>query len=143
MKTAKLVFKTMLTILLISAMTISCSKKNEDEPIPTDPVIGTWKLRAIYSGGSATDVTDKACFKDSYLKVDEKMMNLTLSAPNSTTEACQTQNLSVEWLNENGTYYWINNNEKSPADFSLNDNNETLQLNITSAGEQVSLIFRK
>jgi hypothetical protein len=142
MKTAPTFLKMLLAMVLI-AINLSCSKEDDEQLEVSDPAIGAWNLRAIYDGSQAVDVTDRACFRDSRLTIDENNMNLTLSVPDEDTGDCQTETLQSAWVNENGTYYLVDGDDRQQANITLNDNNETLQMTITANGEQVALLFRK
>ncbi|WP_134090092.1 lipocalin family protein [Olivibacter sp. XZL3] len=142
MKKAPTFLKMLFAVVLI-AISLSCSKDDDEELKVTDPAIGTWNLRAIYDGGQAVDVTERACFRDSRLTINESTMNLTLSVPNEDASGCQTETLQSDWINEDGTYYLIDGNERQQANIVLNDDNQTLQMTIMAGGEQVALLFRK
>lgn len=129
--------------MVLIAINLSCSKEDDEQLEVNDPAIGTWNLRAIYDGTQPVDVTDRACFRDSRLTIDENNMNLTLSVPDENAGDCQTETLQSAWINENGTYYLVDGDERQQANITLNDNNETLQMTITANGEQVALLFRK
>lgn len=142
MKATPTFLKMLLAMVLITT-NLSCSKEDDEQLKVSDPAIGAWNLRAIYDGTEAVDVTDRACFRDSRLTIDENNMNLTLSVPDENAGDCQTETLQSAWLNENGTYYLIDGEERQQANIVLNDNNETLQMTIMAGGEQVALLFRK
>lgn len=142
MKTAPTFMKMLLAMVSI-AINLSCSKEDDEQLAVSDPAIGAWNLRAIYDGSQAVDVTDRACFRDSRLTIDENNMSLTLSVPDEDAGNCQTETLQSAWVNENGTYYLVDGDERQQANITLNDNNETLQMTITANGEQVALLFRK
>jgi hypothetical protein len=142
MKTAPTFLKMLFAMVLI-AINLSCSKEDDEQLEVSDPAIGDWNLRAIYDGSQAVDVTDRACFRDSRLTIDENNMSLTLSVPDEDAGDCQTETLQSAWVNENGTYYLVDGDERQQANITLNDNNETLQMTIMANGEQVALLFRK
>ena len=133
-----------LIIALLACLGMSCAKEENEQPVPSDPLIGLWQLRVIYTQEQgAVEVTDRPCYRDSRFDVKEKSLSLKLSSPTDQGE-CNIQTLSFGWLNDNGTYYLVNEDgEREPLNVVLNDNNETLQLNLTSNGQPFSLIFRK
>lgn len=142
MKTTPSFLKLFLVTVLV-AINLSCSKEDDEQLKVSDPAIGTWNLRAVYDGQQAVDVTEHACFRDSRLTINEGTMNLTLSVPNENSGDCQTETLQSNWINDNGTYYLVDGDERQRANIVLNDNNETLQMTIIANGEQVALLFRK
>ncbi|WP_157278787.1 hypothetical protein [Olivibacter sitiensis] len=131
-------------LVLIGIGWSSCSKK-EDEPTPEqDPLIGMWHLRAVQRADGTFDVTNQDCFKDTYFDVKESEFTLHASFPNEEQEgSCQSQTQTANWVNENGAYYLVQNGQRQSAGITLNDNNETLQVNITADGVPVVLIFRR
>lgn len=143
MKHIKFLWKSLLVLTLFAGFNLSCSKEDDEQPDVTDPIVGTWNLRAIHDGQQGRDVTNEACFKDSRFVIDPKVMHLTLSAPNAEDGDCQIETISFEWINDNGTYYLVDGNERQQAGISLNDDNQTLQMMITADGQQVALLFRK
>ncbi|MEH6307539.1 lipocalin family protein [Olivibacter sp. CPCC 100613] len=142
MKTTPSFLKILLATVFL-AINFSCSKEDDEQLEVSDPAIGTWNLRAIYDGKQAVDVTERACFRDSRLTIDQNTMNLTLSVPNENSNDCQTETLQSNWINESGTYYLIDGDERQQANIVMNDNNETLQMTIVASGQQVALLFRK
>ncbi|KEO71910.1 hypothetical protein [Anditalea andensis] len=129
-----------LILILIAG---ACSGKEDDEPVNADPLIGLWQLIGISQGNQTVDVTDQACLNNSNLDVSSSTMTLTLSVPQEQgNTGCQTQASSVNWVNEDGTYYMVENGNKVPAIFSLKANNE-LHVDITLNNEPATLIFTK
>lgn len=142
MKPYKLFFNMLLVFIAFGAMNLSCSKDDVEEIEVADPAIGTWYLRAVHRSEQTFDVTNEACFQDSRFVIDAVLMDLTLSIPDES--GCQTQTIKTAWINENGTYYLVDENQnRQNAGILLNDNNQTLQMAVNANGEQVGLIFRK
>jgi len=130
-------------MVLFAGITLSCSKDDDEKIDTADPVIGVWNLRAVHDGEQTVDVTDQACFRDSRFVIDARTMNLTLSIPDEGVDGCQTETITSSWINENGTYYLVDGDQRQQANIVLNDNNQTLQMVINANGQQVGLIFRK
>lgn len=122
----------------------SCNRDTEEEGgISSDPFIGNWKLKAVTVNGQTQDVSNAACWKDSTLNVGESTANFTLSVPNSNTGACQSSQETYQWTKNNGTYYYTENGQQQTLPVQFFDNNNTLQLNLSSNGTTVSFSFRK
>lgn len=143
MKHINFFLKALLVLTVFAGMSLSCSKDDDERPDVQDPIVGTWNLRAIHDGEQGRDVSNEPCFKDSRFVIEPKVMNLSLSVPGGGEGNCQTETIGSEWINENGTYYMIDGDERQQAGISLNDDNQTLQMMITANGQQVALIFRK
>ena len=139
-----MIMKRYLFMALAALALFSCSKDDDGSAGQQDPLIGAWHLRAIYNGETTVDVTNEACFQDTRLDVNENNLTLYISVPAEQPGApCQTESQSAAWENDNGTYYLVSDGEREPLGVSLNDENQTLQLNITFDGEPFALIFRK
>ncbi len=54
MKPIKLIIGTLFFSLLFTVIVSSCSKKDEDNAKPNDPIMGTWNLTPVYDGTNAT-----------------------------------------------------------------------------------------
>lgn len=143
MKTAKSIFKTLMAIMVFAGVNLACSKDDNENIPATDPIIGTWNLRAVHDGQQTVDVTDRDCFEDSRFIIDETVMDLTLSVPDEAGGGCQTETINSAWINENGTYYLVNGEQRQQAGIVLNDDNQTLQMVVTADNRQIGLIFRK
>ncbi|QNL51677.1 hypothetical protein H8S90_08935 [Olivibacter sp. SDN3] len=143
MKTFKSLIKMLIAIMVIAGVNLACSKDDDENNPETDPIIGTWNLRAVHDGEETVDVTDRECFRDSRFIIDETVMDLTLSVPDEDTEECQTETINGAWVRENGNYYLLNGEQRQQTGIVLNDDNQTLQMVITANGRQVGLIFRR
>ncbi len=117
----------------------ACKKENDRETV--DPLVGNWKLRVVSYGGQSMEVTDRECFKDSYVNVDTRTYILHLSLPDD--GQCRSQTVSAEWLTREGRYYVISNGTETDAGVQLLDNNETLQMTIDSDNGPYIFSFRK
>lgn len=140
--------KKFLVLFSVIALVFSaCSKKEDEQPDPdSDPVIGSWTLRALYSFSDeeSIDVSNAVCWKDTRFDVKANEFTLKLVVPEATGSSdCRSATQTAAWVNQNGTYYIVTESGNQPAGIALNDNNQTLQLNITADGEQYGLIFRK
>jgi hypothetical protein len=132
-----------LFILLVFLASFACSDKEDEEPNTADPLVGNWHLVALEQNGQTVEITDQPCIKDSRLNVDPSTMTLTLSAPREQGGTdCQTESSSINWVNDNGTYYMVEDGDRQPAIFSLEPNNQ-LTVDITLDGNPLSLIFTK
>lgn len=138
MKKIKLLFALFLTSLL----TVNCSSSKDDE-LPSDPLVGNWSVRAIYTTETqqAVEVTNIQCLKDWTISVSSNTLSLFLSVPNEQTNQCNTTNQELQWENSNGTYYLINNGQRVEAPIQFNDNYQTLQVNFQEEG--FIAIYRK
>jgi len=121
-------------LLLLGA----CKKEAEGR---NDPIIGNWKLRVVTYNGQSVEVTDRECFRDSYINVDRKTYTLHLSLPDD--GQCQSETVSAEWTVRNGQYYVVSNGTEQDAGVKLLDNNETLQMTINSGNGAYIFSFRK
>lgn len=122
---------------------LSCSDKQDEEPHQNDPVIGLWRLVALEQNGQTVDVSNQVCIQDSHMNVSAATMTLTLSAPQQQGSSdCQTESSSVGWVNEDGTYYTVEDGERKPAIFLLNPEDK-LHVEITLEGNPITLIFEK
>ncbi len=139
----KLIHGKWLVIAFLACISISCSKDGEEDIDNSDPLIGVWHLRVINTERTGpVEVTNRPCYQDSRFEANATSATLTLSFPPETGD-CEVESLSFGWENEGGTYYAITDEGRQPLNVTLNDNNETLQLNLTIGGEPASLIFRK
>ncbi len=129
---------------LLAALSMACSKDENEQTDNGDPLIGVWHLRVIYTQDQgAVEVTGRECYQDSQLDVSATSLTLKLSWPNNQQGGCAVETQSSSWENEGGTYYLLQNGGREPLGAQLNDDNQTLQLNISTDGQPVSLIFRK
>ncbi|HLW20384.1 MAG TPA: hypothetical protein VKX33_08675 [Cyclobacteriaceae bacterium] len=134
--------KKFLSILLIAFAAFSCSDKEDEQPVLDDPLMGMWQMVALEQDGQIVDIRDQPCLKDSNLNVTQNTMALTLSAPQQQGGTdCQTESASLEWVNDDGTYYVVEDGERKPAIFSLEE--DQLNVNITMDGAPLSLLFIK
>lgn len=117
----------------------ACKKENDGKT--NDPLIGNWKLRVVTSGGQSVDVTDRECFRNSYVNVNTSTYTLYLSLPNG--EQCVSETVSAEWLIRDGRYYVVSNGVEEDAGVKLLDNNETLQMTINADNGAYIFSFRK
>lgn|SRR5690606_21558589 len=132
-----------LIILIALLAAFACSDKEDEEPNTDDPLMGNWHLVALEQNGQTVDVTEQACLKDSRLNVTQTTMTLTLSAPREQGSAdCQTESSSIDWVNDNGTYYMVEDGDRQPAIFSLEPDNQLI-VDITLEDMPLSLIFTK
>ncbi len=117
----------------------ACKKENGRETV--DPLVGNWKLRVVSYGGQSMEVTDRECFKDSYVNVDTRTYILHLSLPDD--GQCRSRTVSAELLTrEAGTMLSATERKRMPA-VQLLDNNETLQMTIDSDNGPYIFSFRK
>lgn len=143
MNKLKLVSGKWLLIAFLASLSISCSKDGEEDIDSSDPLIGVWHLRVIHTERTgAVEVTNRECYQDSRFDANATSLTVTLSAPKD-EGGCDVESLSLNWENDGGTYYVMTEDGRQPLNVALNDNNETLQLNLTIGGEPASLIFRK
>ena len=132
-----------LIILIALLAAFACSDKDDEEPNTTDPLVGNWQLIALEQNGQTVEITDQPCIKDSRLDVDPRTMTLMLSAPRAQDSTdCQTESSSIDWVNDDGTYYMVEDGDREPAIFSLEPDNQ-LTVDITLDGSPLSLIFTK
>lgn len=132
-----------LIILIALLAAFACSDKDDEEPNTTDPLVGNWQLIALEQNGQTVEITDQPCIKDSRLDVDPSTMTLMLSAPRAQDSTdCQTESSSIDWVNDDGTYYMVEDGDREPAIFSLEPDNQ-LTVDITLDGSPLSLIFTK
>lgn len=132
-----------LIILLALFAVFACSDKEDEEPNTTDPLIGNWHLVALEQNDQTVDITEQACLKDSRLNVTQTTMTMTVSAPQQQGSTdCQSQSSSIEWVNDNGTYYMVEDGDRQPAIFSLESDNQLI-VDITLDDMPLSLIFTK
>lgn len=131
-------------IMLIAVLSVfSCSDKEDEEPNTDDPLIGMWQMVALEQNGQMVEITDQPCLKDSHINVSESTMTLTLSAPQQQNSAdCQTESSSIGWVNDDGTYYTVEDGERKTAIFLLDPDNK-LHVDITIDGNPLTLIFNK
>ncbi|WP_460636601.1 hypothetical protein [Larkinella harenae] len=132
-----------LLVLVASALFQFSCKDNKNDPQPgQDPIIGSWYLKTLQSGGQVADVSEQACYKDTRFVVDEKNLTLTVSSPRqqgSTT--CQTESQTAQWEQSQGKYYMVANGQRQDAGIQLTDNNQKLQMVVTANGSPVTLVF--
>ena len=132
-----------LIILIALLAAFACSDKEDEEPDITDPLMGNWHLVALEQNGQTVEITDQPCIKDSRLDVERGTMTLTLSAPREQGSTnCQTESSSIDWVNDNGTYYMVEDGDRQPAIFSLEPDNQLI-VDITLDDTPLSLIFTK
>lgn len=132
-----------LFVAFMMCVGVSCSKDEEGDINSNDPLIGVWHLRVIHTERTgAVEVTDRECYKDSRFEANATTLTLRLSAPKD-EGGCNVESLSLNWENDGGTYYVLTDDGRETLNATLNDNNETLQLNLTIGGEPASLIFIK
>ena len=132
-----------LIILIALLAAFACSDKDDEEPNTTDPLVGNWQLIALEQNGQTVEIIDQPCIKDSRLDVDPSTMTLMLSAPRAQDSTdCQTESSSIDWVNDDGTYYMVEDGDREPAIFSLEPDNQ-LTVDITLDGSPLSLIFTK
>lgn len=130
-------------LLILMVAGFACSDNEDDEPA-IDPLIGTWSVEGIEQDGQTFAVNGEPCIQDIRMIVDEETLTLSISAPvESGSATCQTETLSSEWGNDNGTYYTIENNDRQPAKFSLSENNTRLRITIEAGSVPLTLLFRK
>lgn len=127
-------------IVLFGCLLLLSCKKDRQESV--DPLVGNWKLRVVTHGTQSVDVSNRDCFKDSYVNVDSKNYTLYLSLLNDNGQ-CSDQTVNAEWLFRDGKYYVISNGVERDAGVKLLDNNETLQMTIDSDNGAYLFSFRK
>ncbi|MCG7280768.1 lipocalin family protein [Chryseobacterium taklimakanense] len=128
-------------LIFLAFAALGCNR--DDSEKVKDPVIGKWNLRAVFVNGETADVTNVKCFQDSYLNFSAKEVEMKTSVPNEQNTSCQTSVEKYSWSNSNGTYYVSQNGQQQPAGIKLNDNNETLQLDLSADGNTVYFLYRK
>lgn len=132
-----------LFILVVFLAAFACSDKEDEEPKIDDPLVGSWQLIALEQNNQTVEITDQPCISDSKLNVTPTTMTLTLSAPRQQGGTdCQTESSSIDWVNDIGTYYMVEDGDRQPAIFSLEPNNQ-LTVDITLDNMPLSLIFTK
>ncbi len=132
-----------LFILIALLTALACSDQEDEEPNTNDPLVGNWYLIAVEQNGQPVEISDQPCIKDSRLDVGPSTMTLSLSAPSQQGSTdCQTESSSINWLNDNGTYYVVEDGDRKPAIFALEPNNQ-LTVDITLDDTPLSLIFTK
>jgi len=131
-----------LIVMIAAFAAFSCSDKEDEEPNLNDPLMGQWKMVALEQNGQVIDISDQSCLKDSKLNVTQTTMVLSLSAPpQEGSTNCQTETASIEWGNDNGTYYVVEEGQREPAIFALEDGQLSVDINMDEA--PISLIFTK
>lgn len=132
----------LLLVLLTAIVLFSCRKDDAESPQSQDPIVGNWKLRALTYNGQTADVTNKACFKDSFMNFSAKQLNYKLSMPDNNNQ-CQNATETVDWKNKNGIYYVVQNGQESPMGIKLTDNNMTLNWTLSENGQNITFTYRK
>ncbi len=134
------------TLLLLSVLAItilmSCQKTDN---APDDPIIGNWKLKVVVTNGQTIDVSNRECFKDSYLRVTQKEMTISTSAPKETGGGCEKAEGTSKWENVNGKYWEVSGSDRTLLNITLLEDNEVLRL-ITSdsnTGNEVQMLYSK
>lgn len=122
---------------------LACNKEDDTLGLNSDPLIGNWKLKAITANGQTADVSNTACWKDSYMSIDSSAGKLLLSYPSQNQGGCASDQDNFQWSNKNGTYYFVQNGLEAQMPVQLLDNNQTLQMNISEGTQTIIFSFRK
>ncbi len=138
MQTSKFFSIALAIILLLSA----CTKTDTNNSTERDPLMGNWKLKALWQDGQTYDVSNAACFKDSYVNVNSKNYEMLLSIPKE-TGGCESQKVNGAWVKKNDKYYEVQNGQEYPLNIAFNDNNETMQMSIIENGVTIIFVYRK
>ena len=130
-------------ILFVGIVFLACSKDTDAPDVNSDPLMGNWKLKVITVNGQSQDVSNAACWKDSYISLDASAGKMYLSYPDQNTGTCAGEQESFQWSNKNGVYYIVQNGQEAPMPAQLLDNNQTLQMSLSEGNQTIIFSFRK
>ena len=138
------IVKVVSLFLILGFGLTACQSDRDDDGggSSSDPFIGNWKLRVLTYQGQSQDVTNTACWKETTLVADKTNAKFTLVVPTD-AGGCQNSSDSYEWTKKDGIYYYTENGQQQQLPIKLLDNNQTLQLTLSSNGSSIVFSFRK
>ena len=143
MKTIK---KLLFVLPILALFVFSSCNRDDDEGgggSSNDVLVGTWNLKVLTNNNGSYDVSNADCYKNSKIVANSNTFKLDFIIQNQDTGECDAQTYQLEWVKENGTYYEVANGQKSELPIQFLDNNQTLQLNLSSGADTVILSFQK
>ncbi len=143
MNPAKTLFTRLLLLTIALTVFLLACKKEDVQNNSTDPLIGSWKMKALIVNGQSTDVSNAACFKNSTLNVNAKEFTMYTSVPKD-DGGCEENTSKAAWVNAGGKYYEVNGEERILLDLSFRDNNQIVQINAPNgSGGTIGLVYGK